>query len=426
MRFIRVLLAPAVIWAVAVLPAIAQEAKAGTPLTLQQCLEIARANQVDVKVAENSVTAAESRSTQAKAAYVPQVSVQNNAFSSGSGVLMQRKTGTAITATQNIFDGGLREARVAGARHGVTQSEAGLQRTVQAVTFGVTRAYYDVLRAKHLADVAEADVEYNEALKEMVEARAELGAAAQVDVLPVEAQLAAAHVRLLSARNAVQTALVQLQNSIGLSPRSGFDVQDVQEEPNPEIFPLDVYVSTALDSRPDIQQVKAAVGAAQASTKASRISLYPRPQITAEYQRGIGGLSGESSQVFGGISFDIFNGGANRAAYKEAQANQESAEQRSQQLAKDIEAQVEEAYLNLNNGKDRVAASRLGLDAAQKNFEVQQARYQQGLAIPLDLLNAELQLVTAQTNLVQSRYDYQTAIAQMDFAVGKDGGMNGG
>ena len=41
------------------------------------------------------------------------------------------------------------------------------------------------------------------------------------------------------------------------------------------------------------------------------------------------------------------------------------------------------------------------------------------------MLNAELQVITAQTNAVQARYDYHIAIAQMEYAVGKHGGPNG-
>lgn len=426
MRRVSTLLVPAALCLAALSPVVAQERRSATaPLSLQECLDIATQNQVDVRIAENNVDAAKAHRTQARADYLPQLSVRNNTFTIGSnGVLTQRNTGTAVTATQNIFDGGLREARVSGTRYGVIQSQTGLARTIQAVAFDVTRAYYEVLRAKHLADVADADVKYNEALREVVLSRIEVGDAAEVDVLPVEAQLANARVGLLSAQNAVRTASIQLQNSMGLSPRSGFDIQDVEEQPNPEIRAIETYVSTALAARPDVRQTQAGVGAAKASVKSSKIALYPRPQMFAEYERGVGGLSGTSSQIVGGISFDIFNGGSNRAAYRAAQANQASAEQRNQQLAKDIQAQVEEAYLNLNNSRERLAASRISLDAAQRNYDVQQARYMQGLAIPLDMLNATLQVVTAQTNLVQSRYDFYIAIAQMDFAVGKDGGFN--
>ena len=42
------------------------------------------------------------------------------------------------------------------------------------------------------------------------------------------------------------------------------------------------------------------------------------------------------------------------------------------------------------------------------------------------MLNAEVQLTTAQTNEVQARYDYYTSIAQLDYSTGKQGGLDAG
>jgi len=417
---------PIGLWIAVLSPVRAADAGQPAPLSLQDCINVALKNQADVIVARNNVTIAKARSTDAKGAYFPQLSLQNNAFRIGSqGVLSQQRTGTALTVMQSVYDGGLREALVRGARYGVLETESGLARTVQTLVFSVTQAYYEVLRSKHLAEVASASVKYNEGLRDMVQTRVELGAAAEVDVLPIEAQLANAQVDLLAAGNSVRTATIQLQNAMGLSPRPGFDVQEIESVPAVNVQPLESYLSIAMESRPDVAQAAAGIGAAKASVRSARISLYPRPAISGQYQAGIAGVHSSSSQMVGGFVFDIFNGGSNRAAYKQAQASRANAEEQSEQVAKDIQAQVQQAYLNLTNAKERLSASEVGLTAAQKNYDVQSTKYKQGLAIPLDLLNAELQVVTAQTNAVQARYDYHIAMAQLEYAIGKQGGLNG-
>ena len=66
--------------------------------------------------------------------------------------------------------------------------------------------------------------------------------------------------------------------------------------------------------------------------------------ISGQYQREIqGGFTTSGTQVVGRFVFDIFNGGANRAVYTEARANQSNADLQEKQLGKDIEVQVEEA-----------------------------------------------------------------------------------
>lgn len=378
----------------------------------------------DVEWSQNNVVAARSRSSSAKSSYLPQLSIQNNAFTWGSqSVLTQLTTGTALSVSQNVFDGGLREANASSARYGVAQSTAGFSRTQQTVVYTVSKAYYDVLRVRHIAGVAQSNVTYNEGLRDQVQARAQVGASAKVDVLPVEAQLASARVTLLAAKNNERTATIQLQNLMGLTSQSGFDVQDVKPEPDVRVGTLDEYAAAALESRPDIVQSLAASGTARASVRSSRIALYPRPTISANYQRQVqGGFTTSGAQMVGGVVFDIFNGGANRAAYREAKANQANAQVREQQTNRDIRSQVEEAYLNLTSAKERLTASAASLGAANNNYEAQKERYSQGLGNTLDLLNAEVQLVTAQSDSVQARYDCYTAIAQMEYAIGRQGG----
>jgi len=406
--------------------AAAQQSAPSGPLTLQQCLQLAMQEQTDVINARNNLVIAKGRSSEALAAYLPQLSVQNNAFQWGTqSVLSKVTTGTALNVSQSLFDGGLREASNVQARYGVTQNQAALTRTVQSVSYNVTKSYYDALRAKHLADVSQATVTYTEELRNQVQQAAEQGTAAKADVLPVEAQLANARVSLITAQNGVRTALLALQTSIGLTPRPGFDIADVTQAPAAQVKPLEAYVSEALAARPDVLQTKAGAGAARASLRSARINLYPRPVISAQYQKGIqGGFTTSGGQMVGGVVFDLFNGGANRAVYREAKASAANAAQQEKQVLRDIPTQVEEAYLNLTSASDRLSASEVGLKAAQVNYDAQKERYATGVGTVLDTLNAQVQLTTAQSNAVQARYDYYAAIAQMDYAVGKQGGSN--
>jgi len=405
----------------------AQEAARPGGWSLDDCIKAALQNQTDVLTAQNNVIIARSRSARAVSDYFPQLSVQNNAFrvGSGKGVLTQTTTGTALNVSQNVFDGGVREVNALGARYGIKQNQAGLTRTVQMVVFNVTKAYYEVLRARHLAGVAETNVTYNEGLRKQIEAQVQVGKSAPADVLPVEAQLANARVSLLFAQNAVRTAAIDLQSAMGVSPQPGFDVQEVESATEAEIATLDSYSTLALKLRPDIAQSQAGLGAARASTRSARLNLYPRPVISGDYQRQIsGGFTTSSTQMVGSIIFDLFNGNANRAAYNEARASQANVELQQKQVYKDIDLQVEEAYLNLTNAKERAAASKVSLDAAQKNYDAQRERYSQGLGTTLDMLNAEVQAITAQSNDVQARYDYHIALAQMNYATGKQGATN--
>jgi len=401
--------------------AVAQDTGSTSALSLTQCIAIATKGQTDVITAGNNITIAKKNLTQKNSAYFPQVSIQNNTFTVGDkGVLSQSTTGTALSVDQNIYDGGLREASVQGAKYGVQQKLSALNRTLQTVTFNVTQGYYEVLRSKRLAEVSEANVKYNQELRSQIDSRAKLGDAAQVDVLPVEAQLASAQVSLLSARKSVKSALISLQSSMGLTPKTDFDIQDVLDTPLADIGTTDNLLDTAIKSRPDLVQSQSGVSIAKTSVKTARISIYPRPVISGAYSRSISGGYGQTGgQIIGSIVFDAFDGGSNRAALDEAKASQANAQEQVNELTRQIHAQVEDAVLGVNDAKDRIGAAQSSFDSARKNLDVQIEKYSQGLAITLDMLNAEAQLVSAQSSLVQARYDYYIAVAQLDYALGK-------
>ncbi len=398
-----------------------EQSKPPKPWSLDDCIKAALENQVDLQIALNQVVRARAQYSKARSSYFPQVRVENIAFTGGNteGVLNQTTTGTAVSVQQNLFDGGLREASIAIASNNLRASEAQRKRFEQTVVYNVTRAYFELLRAKRLAEVAQKNVEYNKALFNQVQDMVDKGEAAAVDLLPVKAQLANAKLNLLSAKNQVRTAAIELQNQIGFAPRADFEVAEPAEPIDFQLQSLDSYVSLALRARTDIQQSIAVLHAACAQRTSARIVLYPRPFVTAEYQRRVsGGYTNSASQIIGGFVLDLFDGGANRAAYREAEAVFNNAQLEAAQIERDIRAEVEEAYLNLTSARERLTASAVSLEAAVENYEAQKERYAQGSGTTLDMLNAEVQLVTAQAGQVEAQYDYYVAIAQIKYATG--------
>ena len=85
----------------------------------------------------------------------------------------------------------------------------------------------------------------------------------------------------------------------------------------------------------------------------------------------------------------------------------------------DLSNLVQQAVLNIQNAQERLDASRVAAEAAARNLEAENARYQQGLAIPVDLTTAQLNSFTAQSNEIQALYDYYVAQAQLKQALGQ-------
>ena len=74
----------------------------------------------------------------------------------------------------------------------------------------------------------------------------------------------------------------------------------------------------------------------------------------------------------------------------------------------------------LRGASQRVAVQAASVAAAQEDVRVQQQRYNIGASVLLDLITSQAALATAQQALIQARYDYRIARAQLEALIGQD------
>ena len=74
----------------------------------------------------------------------------------------------------------------------------------------------------------------------------------------------------------------------------------------------------------------------------------------------------------------------------------------------------------LRSASQRVAVQVASVAAAQEDVRVQQQRYNIGASTLLDLITSQAALATAEQALIQARYDYRIARAQLEALIGRD------
>jgi outer membrane protein TolC len=242
-----------------------------------------------------------------------------------------------------------------------------------------------------------------------------------VDVFPVEVQLANAKLTKIQRDNNARVSWNSLRNEMGLTNGPELKIEDVQE-PSTEIPPLQTCLETALSNRPEIAKTGAQVESAEAALSQSKRELLPVPTAGVSYGVGLGGTNYSNQWTVGvGLSLNLFDGGAAKASVDGNRAKVDSTKILAEQQKKDITTDVEQSYLNLTSSLEQLTASKSNVTLAQKNLEVAKAKYQQGLAIPLEITNAQTSYSEALANNAQTLYDSYIARAQLDKAMGKKG-----
>ncbi|MEI6519288.1 MAG: TolC family protein [bacterium] len=396
---------------------------AAPAMTLKDAIALALKNQQNVLRGEQSLAAAKYRLTQSKSDYFPQLNVDytqgifNSTQSKASG-------NAALNASMNFYDGGKRELNVKSSELGIDSSTSNLEQFKQAVVNNVTSAYFTLLKAKKQNDVVKSQLKLLNGQLDLIKARIEVGDAAAVDSLPVEASAANARFDLLTSNNNIRTSAMLLQNAIGIAITPDFDIDDFNLK-QITVDSLENYITVAKANRPEILISKAGVESAKVNVDIAKLQTRIRPQVNGTWSEPLIGSGKSNYSVTAGVVYSIFDAGANKAALNVANTNLESAKIQQNQANKDIESDVQIAYINVLNSVEKIAASAQSLKSAQASYDAQEERYKLGLVTPLDLLNAQNTLVSAQYNAVQANYDYYINISKLEYATGKQGVLYG-
>jgi len=404
----------------AVVTACAQES-----LSLDDALRLALQNNGLARAALAESDAADARLAAARANLYPSIDLSSSTTRTrieGGGVIAdttQRQNGFGLEWL--LLDNGQRELRIRQSSRTAEATRQSTRETLRRVLFQTARAYYEVLRRKELLQVADTAVRRAETLLEVAKAQAEVGAAPQKDVLQAEADLANARVQQIQARNALRLAETDLKRLIGWEaqkPLPDLTAPDAPPTPDPALSVEQLWQRARLQ-RPDLRDAELRLQISRLGLDAARLNSLLRLQISARGFREYDPNSRTQGSISIVASYPLFDGGLTRAALREAEASLQSAQFRLQQAERDAYAEVESALLSVREASERLEASRIAVAAAQRNFDAAQESLREGVGTIVEVLTAQLALITAETNLVQATYDAAVAELQLRLATGE-------
>jgi outer membrane protein TolC len=236
--------------------------------------------------------------------------------------------------------------------------------------------------------------------------------------------VANARVGLLSSNNSIKKSAIQLQNAIGIPITTNFDIEDFPPQ-QITIDTLDNYINIAKSNRPEILISKAVVETAKVNINIKKFNNQIIPTVNGSWDCTLVGKEKSSYKITAGVTYSIFDGGANKADINAAKTSLESAIIGQKQTDKDIQLQVQTAYIDVIDAIELIKYSDLSVKSAQTSYDAQEEKYKLGLGTTLDLLNAQNDLVTAQSNAVTANYDYYINIGKLEYATGKQGVLYG-
>jgi outer membrane protein TolC len=401
------------------------------PLTLEECIALGKRLNPSLVVARQSVLSADANLRRSLSSYYPTaafVATQGRAFGSSfvetaAGTIAfassTRRRESEVVLTQTVWQTGRGES-VWQAQHGLVSTRASERATHQGLIWSICQLYYQALAAEELVEVREAALVSSRDHEKLVRARAEVGEAAPIDLVPAEARTAEAEFLLVQVENDADLTKARLKSTIGLPQTQELELAGPQaggeEVPMPS---LEDALGVALKHRPEIIALRESTVAGEYAVELAEAVENAVVSVSAQYERGLAGpREGESWSVVASLTGFLFDGGARRADVDAARANLLSLKAQEQELVNAIGLEVESALVGVETARESVATAEKSAESAEAQLAAAEGKYREGVGIFVEILDAQEAATRARTNRVRALYDYQTALFALRKALG--------
>jgi outer membrane protein len=325
-----------------------------------------------------------------------------------------------LQLSQNLFNGFRTENSVRQAETQVFGGRETLRNAEQSTLFSGVQSYMNVLRDTATLDLQRNNVEVLEEQLRQTRDRFNVGEVTRTDVAQAESRLAAS-------RSAVSVAEANLQNSIatyrqviGVEPR-----RLAPGRPIDRLVPrsLTAAVQIGTEEHPAVISALHAVDAAELQVKVTEGELAPTVsvvgQVAQAYDSSFRGDQTLSASVLGQLTVPIYQGGEVYARVRQAKELAGQRRIEAEATRDQVRASVVSAWGTLEASKANVLASQAQVTAAEVALTGVREEARVGQRTTLDVLNQQQELLNARVNLITAQRDRVVASFQVAQSIGR-------
>ena len=387
--------------------------------TLSDLYKQALKNSEKIKIAEENLYIAKMGKDKAWAVLTPRLTAfgtynhfSEQKVSSVAGVIQPYESGNwGVRADESFTLNGreLNALKVAG--QSIIRSEYDLDATKSDFVLAVASAYFDVMKSKKSLEIAAANMERLTQYRDSVEKRLKVGELTRTALLRADGELSGARSEYLKATNALKYSRVALVRITGVEDEFRLKETALPDEQNASINNLR---TIAFDTRSDLKSFAVQTNMAEEQVKYARGAFWPSIGLFAIYNGADQYYPAQSlnrESVLAGVSltFPFFEGGLRMAELREAKAKERQAKLAYDDFKKNVEIEVQGAYLDLQTQKGTLKFLEDQLLFSQDNYHAVIRQFDNGLATSLDVLDANSLLLSAEKNVAEALYNYQLA-----------------
>ncbi len=406
-------------------------------VSLAEAIRLAERTQPGMVQAQRELETASAQRRNAWGNFLPNLNASSSAsmFSSGgasridpvtgqvlSGNTTNRSLNTSLSASVDLFTGFRRGAELQAAKAGQTQANAGLVDARFQQALATTNQFFDALSAAQLVGVREASVRRAEEQLKVSVAKLHAGSATRSDSLRSLVTLGNTRLDLIQAQTDLATAEAGLARLIGEAGRvralddssfrrvvSAVDTAALRQE--------------AEAGSPRIQNAVASAEVARSNLRASRSAYWPSLTLGANTSWNASRANDyaffNQRQLSLQLSWSLFNRFDRELTIAQREATFDVAQATALDERRAVEAELTQRLAELAAAQSKIDITATSVAAATEDLRVQQERYRLGASTIVDVLTSQEALNQAEVDVVNARFDYLRARAQLEALIGR-------
>lgn len=390
--------------------------------TLQECLDYAYQNNIQVRQSRNNQLSGIEDTKQAKAALFPSLVASTTQsytnYPSSEVTDNNSYTGTyGITAGMTIFEGGKLRTEVKRQKVQNQMDALSVEESVNDIRIAIVQAYMQCLYAADAVRINRSTAEASKAQRDRAEEMLRTGSISRVDFAQLQSQYSSDEYQVVVASSTLDNYKLQLKQLLELDIMEEMNpaVPGVKEENVLKALPSkDEVYATALKVMPQIRRGELGVEAAKLEEKSARAGFYPSISLSASI--GTGHMSNNDfesgSQIWNRfnenvgltLNIPIFSNRKNRTAVNKAKIALNDSYLEWTSLQKELLRNVESAYLDAVSAQAQYLSAREKEKYARESYELTSEQFRVGVKNTVELITAQNEYSAAQQQVLQAKY----------------------
>lgn len=417
----------------------AQETTPTMHLTLDKAIELALSENPTMKVAEKEIELKEVSKTEAWQNFLPTVSLNGTVTYNIKVAEIKTSMGSFKMGMDdsNTWNGALQVslplyAPAVYKTMSLTKSdlelavEKGRGSKIDLVN-QVTKAYYQLMLAQDSYNVLNENYKLAETNFNIVNAMYEQGRVSEYDKISAEVQKNSAWPSVVSGKNAVEIAKLQLKVLMGITADVDLVIDDnLKNHENEMAEAADSEIDLANNS--SLRQIDMQGELLNKQRKLLKTSYLPTLALAGSYQyQSMSNTNWEvhnfnwsnASSLTLSLSIPLFKA-SNQTSLKSNKIQQYQLAETRINTERMLNMQAQSYIDNMTKSAEQLQSNKTAVELAQKGLEISQKRYDVGKGTILELTNSQVSLTNVKLSYNNTIYDYLVAKAELNKVLGKE------